>query len=138
VLDEAVRKVRTASMPLKTCARKYGIPVGTLYNKVHGGHNKKSGGQQRLSVECETHIFKTIELQTEWKIPLDGFDIRCLVKEYLNSVGITDARFRNNVPGTDWLKNFIRRHNLTRRLADNVKPARADISVRRSMMTSMN
>ena len=35
-------------------------------------------------------------------IPLDGFDVRLLVKSYLDKQGVTDNRF-NNLPGIDWL-----------------------------------
>jgi len=47
---------------------------------------------------------------------------------YLDRSGVHDARFRNNCPGDDWLKSFVSRNRLTQRLADNVKPARAEIT----------
>ena len=55
-------------------------------------------------------------------------DIRLLVKDYLDKKGVNDTKFKDNLPGEDWMRGFIRRHNLTQRLADNVKPARAEIS----------
>jgi len=56
-------------------------------------------------------------------------DVRLLVKDYLDRQGISDRRLCNNCPGPDWLKSFMKRHKLTKRIADNVKPVRAEISV---------
>ena len=53
--------------------------------------------------------------------------LRLLVKDYFDHCGITDACFKNNTPGPDWMLNFIKRHKLTSRLADNVKPCRAEV-----------
>ena len=41
--------------------------------------------------------------------------------------GIVDSTFRYNLPGLDWLNSFMKRHNLTQRIADNVKIERAEI-----------
>ena len=62
------------------------------------------------------------------KIPLTGLEIRKLVKSYLDRQGIFDLTFCNNLPGLDWLNNFMKRHNLTKRIVDNVKIKRAKIS----------
>ena len=42
-------------------------------------------------------------------------------------MGVTDLKFKNNLPGPDWKKSLIVRNNLTARIADNIKPARAEI-----------
>jgi len=81
-----------------------------------------------LSDDAESHLVKAIDHLAEWKVPLCAMDIRLLVKDYLDRRGVHDARFRNNCPGDDWLKSFVKRHTLTQRLADNVKPSRAEIS----------
>lgn len=41
-------------------------------------------------------------------------DLQLLVKDYLNRQGIVDCRFKNNLPGIDWLVSFSKRHNLTK------------------------
>ena len=65
---------------------------------------------------------------TSWRVPLDSLDIRCLVKGYLDKSNIVDARFKNNIPGVDWVQSFMKRHNLTKRVADNVKTSRAVVN----------
>jgi hypothetical protein len=130
MLQTAVLKCTSHQMSMRAAAKKYSIPFGTLNNHVHNKHNvRKSGGQLRFSAEGEQYLLKTIDLLGEWKIPLTGLDVRLLVKAYLDKSGVTDSRFNKNCPGYDWLKSFIKRHNLTQRLADNVKPSRAEIDV---------
>lgn len=54
--------------------------------------------------------------------PLDSFDVRCLVKAYLDRQGINVTKFTNNLPGQDWLKGYMQIHpDLTVRLASNIK-----------------
>jgi hypothetical protein len=54
--------------------------------------------------------------------PLTSFDLRCVVKTYLDRTGKKASRFRNNLRGPDWAESFIRRHsdNLTQRMARNI------------------
>ena len=66
---------------------------------------------------------------SNWKIPLTGLEIWKLVKSYLDRQGIFDSAFRNNFSRLDWLNNFMKRHNLTKRIADNVRIKRAKISL---------
>ena len=126
-LDKAVQKVRVDQMSILKASKKYHVPYGTLWNKIHGLHGLKPGGQLRLSAEAEASLVKTIQHLTQWKVPLDAIDICCLVKSYLDKQGIVDRRFKNNYPSKDWLKSFVSRHSLTFRRADNVKPARAEV-----------
>jgi len=51
-----------------------------------------------------------------------------MFKDYLDRAGVNDSRFKENLPGRDWINGFIERHRLTKRLADNVKPARAEVT----------
>jgi len=114
-------------MSILKASKKYRIPYGTLYNKCNGLHQKSIGGQLRLSSDTESKIVDTINCMANWKIPVDSMNIRLLVKEYLDSQGINDRRFKNNCPGVEWMKSFMKRHQLTARLCDNVKPSRAEI-----------
>jgi hypothetical protein len=123
----AILKI-TAGMSILKASKKYNIPYGTLYNRVHHLHTQNVGTPLRLTDETEQLIVNAVNTLAQWKVPLDGLDIRCLVKSYLDKQGVQDRRFTNNIPGNDWLYSFMTRHNLTARLADNVKPARAEIS----------
>ena len=124
----ALQEIRNNNMSIRKAATKHGIPYRTLRHKFKGMHTKKFGGQGRLSQECEQQLVASINTLTQWKVPLNGFDIRLLVKSYLDSRDADDARFTNNMPGVDWLNGFAKRHDLTQRMATNVKASRAEIS----------
>jgi len=72
-----------------------------------------------LSAEAEQRLAETINTLAQWKVPVDFFDVRLLVKNYLDRQRVTDRRFRDNCPGPDWLNSFMKRHKLTKRIADN-------------------
>lgn len=113
---------------IRSTSKKYVIPLGTLHNKIKTRHSKMAGGQTRLSEQCEDHLVSTISFLTEWRVPLDSFELRMLVKRYLDKLGLIDKVFKDNMPGLDWMYSFINRHNLTKRVADNVKRSRAQIT----------
>ena len=75
------------------------ISYGTLWNAVNGKHRGTTGGQTRLSLDSELAIVNATETTTKWKMPLTSFDIKCLVKGFLDRKAINDAIFRNNLPG---------------------------------------
>ena len=127
-LSRALEKIRSNQLSIRKASRQYQIPFGTLRHKFKGMHSKDAGGQKRLSHECESLLMKGIDTLAEWKVPLGELDLRVLVKSYLDVRGIADSVFRNNLPGQDWLKCFMKRHKLTQRLADNVRNNRAEIS----------
>ena len=53
----------------------------------------------------------------------------CLVlyKSLLDKKCDTVSCFKENMPGNYWLCGFVKRHNLTKRITDNVKAARAKV-----------
>ena len=108
--------------------KKYGIPYGTIYNKLIGLQKKKHGGQPALSEEFEIILVRALDKLNDWKVPFDGYDIRCLVQSYFNSVDHQSKQFKDNMPGPDWVRLFIKRRNLTKRASHNVKAARAEVT----------
>ena len=62
------------------------------------------------------------------KTLLNRYDFCLLVKNCLDCNGITDASFKSNLPCVDWLNSFIKRYNLSKRIADNLTSARAEIT----------
>ena len=101
VLEANVRRIKARQLSVTAAAMQTGISYGTLWNASHDQHRGATGGQTRLSAESELAIVDAIETMTKWKIPLTSFDIKCMVKGYLDRKGIRD---------------------------DNVKPVRAEIS----------
>lgn len=129
-LEIAIQAVRSGKSVL-SMSKRHGIPYGTLYKKSKYSYDpeaaRKPGGQQCLSKQEEAKIMDAVNKLTEWKIPLNSTDVRFLVKSFLDRQGRVTA-LKNNMPGLDWIAGFKKRHNLTMRLAQNIKPGRAEIS----------
>ena len=78
--------------------------------------------------EVESDIVKILEFCASMKAPFDGFDLRCVVQNLLNACNVNSKVFKDNMPGPDWLAKFIKRNKLTKRIADNVKTSRAEVT----------
>ena len=112
--EEDMRKAVTAvkrGMSFGKSAAVYGVPKSTLYRKIRNKQQKRSGGQLSLSIDTETRIVDIIHQVASWKVPFDGYDVRLLVKHFLDKEKIKHRRFKNNMPGVDWLRSFIKRNN---------------------------
>ena len=100
--------------------KNYGVPYGTICSKINNFHQKKHEGQTGLFKEFEEVLVKSLDEITDWKVPSDGYDIRCLVQSYFKSLGQHQSRFRDDMPGYwvrgYWVRGFIKRHKLTKRL----------------------
>ena len=126
-LENAIKHVSNGGT-IGKAAIVFNVPKSTLHRKVQGLQTKKHGGQLNLSVECEQSLLQIVNSLTEWKVPLCGYDIRLLVKHYLDKRDVVHSVFKNNVPGISWLRGFMKRNQLVVRIADNVKPARFEIT----------
>ena len=131
-VNEAVTLLLDSKISFRAASRKYNIPLGTLYNRVHGKHGmKKHGGQTVLSSEEERQVVENILLCSDWGFPLDREDVRMYVKMFLDNQGRTESRFVNNTPGYEWMTSFLKRHRteLSMRIANNIKRSRANVDV---------
>lgn len=83
-----------------------------------------------LSMEEENLIVEKLIICGEWGYPLDTFDLRLFVKSYLDRIGRTERRFKDNMPGYDFAARFLERHKaaLAQRMCQNIKRARASVS----------
>jgi len=126
-LKEAVDNVKQGSLCIREASNAYNIPYATLWRKVNTVQMKKPGVQPVLKEEEEAKFVKMIEILIDWKFPITGDDICTIVKDYLDSLGVKTV-FKDNKPGPDWLAGFKNRHNMTSRVAQNIKVSRAEIN----------
>jgi hypothetical protein len=81
-----------------------------------------------LSEEEEELIEERLVLLSEWGFPLTTKDLCHLIKAYLDALG-KNTRFKDNLPGPDFIKCFMKRHpRLTARTANMIKRSRAALS----------
>ena len=77
----------------------------------------------------EDELIRGLTTAAEWGFPLTHFEIRCMVKRYLDINGVVEKRFKENFPGPDWILSFLDRHRgeLSARLCENIKSSRAEV-----------
>lgn len=91
---------------------------------------KKPGGQTVLSRDIEEYIIEYLNVCSELGYPLDTYDLRMLVKGFLDKSDIQVKRFHNNMPGPDFVASFLRRHQdkISIRISQNIKRSRPSVS----------
>ncbi|XP_064596806.1 uncharacterized protein LOC135463478 [Liolophura sinensis] len=128
-LEKAVKAVKDGKLSVRKAAARYNVKRSTLQDHVSGRHLGKQGGQPALSLEEENLLTDRLILCGKWGFPLTLMDLRLFVKSCLDRRGKTVRAFRNNIPGPEWAKGFMKRHQkqLSERNSQNIKLARAEI-----------
>jgi len=81
-----------------------------------------------LSEEEEEVLVSRLILMAKWGFPINAKDTRKLVKAYLDTTG-KSSRFVDNLPGSDWMDGFLKRHKaLALRRANLIKRSRGAVS----------
>ena len=75
-LQKCLAAVKAGKMSMNKAQKQYGIPYGTIYNKLKGLHTKKHGGKPALSKEFEKILVRALGKLTDGKVLFDGYDIR--------------------------------------------------------------
>lgn len=125
-MDLAILDVRSGKS-IKKSAKDHGVPRTTLSDRVNKLQSKKHGGQSYLSAGFEKAVVMVLDQLSSWKHPLTELELRRLVRNYLDLSGMR-SKFKNNMPGPDWAKDFIKRHSLSARYPTKVKPQRAKLT----------
>lgn len=116
-------------MSFKKASETYKVCRSTLMNRAKGKHNSSAGGQTVLLKEEEEEIVSRLLQCADYGFPTSIMDVRIFVKSFLDNEGRTIPKFTNNFPGQDWALAFLKRHkSVTRRTANNIKRARAEVS----------
>lgn len=129
-LDNALLEVVEGRMTLREASRSFKVPYGTLNNRYNGRHGSKPGGRQIFTSEEERAFVNNIMKCSDWGFPLTERDLKLYIKSYLDARGVVEQKFTNNIPGDDWVKLFLKRHNtiLGERWAANIKKSRAAVT----------
>lgn len=90
---------------LKKVAEKFGISRFALTAALKGKANK-FGRPPVLNSAEERRLIECISMAGEWVFPLTSLDIRLIVKGYLDRCGQNKIRFKNNMPGIDFIEKF--------------------------------
>jgi hypothetical protein len=83
---------------------------------------KSIGSQTVFSNQEENCFVKCIISMSDSDFPFGENDLKLIVKDYLTKIGKKAKKFKNNIPGTDWAKQFLKRHpELSVRFVANIK-----------------
>ncbi|CAG5003196.1 unnamed protein product [Parnassius apollo] len=125
LIEQALREYSEGRNSLSNVAEKIQINKSVLYR-----HSIKNVKNTVLSKETELQFIKYINVCAEWGYPMELYDLRVLVKNYLDRLGVTEKRFKNNLPGPDFTRSFLKRHSdkITQRVSQNIKRNRAAVS----------
>lgn len=121
--------------PVREASRRFKIPLSVLRRHNEARKKNKSlskqGGQTVLTTVEEELIVERLITCGVWGYPLDSYDLRLFVKGYLDRIGRTEKRFKDNMPGKEFAWSFLERHkdSLAQRICQNIKRARAMVSV---------
>lgn len=115
-------------MSIRQASKRFSIPRSTLHNKMKSKHKKCIGAPTVFTYDEEQLFTSRIKVMCDWGFPLDKLDVKMLVAAYLQSQNRTVKIFKNNVPGDDWVSSFMKRSQLTHRIASNIKRKRAAIN----------
>lgn len=117
-------------LSIRAASTKFGVAYSVLQRRLKNPDTKTPGGQTTLSLEEEAILVERIVLCAEWGYPIDSYDLRLIVKGFLDRRGKVVPKFKNNLPGRDFAMSFLKRHKdkLSERMCQNIKRCRAAIS----------
>lgn len=130
-LSEALKKIREEKWAIRKASREFGIPRGTLQDRIHGRVIEKP---RRMGPET---ILKAAEEQTlvNWLINLAKCGFPQKPTDLLNTVQkiIRDDKrknpFKDELPGKSWYYGFLKRHpELSLRTPEGLSKGRAIVT----------
>lgn len=108
-MEEAIAKLKKGKS-LRKVAEKYSLSTTTLHRRLKMGKQlKKKGGETALSTEEEDVIVDWIQICSDWGYPIDSLILRLLIKDYLKKERKIVRKFKNNCPGPDFVKSFLKK-----------------------------
>lgn len=126
-LLQAVQAVTKQGVSLRKAAGLFNIPFATLrLHVVHPNMKVGSGVSTLLSETEEDHLAHALVYLAKCGVPQGRREIKQIVCSFVTSLG-RDNRFKENIPGKDWIKGFETRNKavLTKRKPEILTVARS-------------
>ncbi|CAB3248639.1 unnamed protein product [Arctia plantaginis] len=128
-LEECLAAIRAKDLTQQDASEFYKIPCSTIKYKLANKSNKNPGRQPTFTDSEEALFVKHISTLSECGFSFSNLDIKIVIRDYLNSRNRTVPLFRNNIPGKDWLKSFLDRHQSLYRRRVNGRAHVSEVSV---------
>lgn len=132
-MDQCIRDIKTNKLTQREAAKRYKIPRSSVILKLKAvRENKvKPPGRQCIFFPEEEQAFVDHAIaMCKFGFPITLFDLRYIVKIYLDSSDRKVKTFRENFPGKRWAECFLERHKkkLSQRFCSNIKRVRAAVN----------
>lgn len=107
----SLQKIDTEGMSLRKALVTFQLPRSLLLDHAKDVLKSKVAAGQAVFTEDEEEDLKDhLNTLHEWGYPFGRWDIRLVVKQYLDTCGRTEHRFKDNFPGDLWIEKFLSRH----------------------------
>lgn len=119
-------------MALQAAARQMNIPRRTLRNHFIGERKTTVVGRRTaLLPEEERSIAQHVAALGDSGYAFDTYELRLFVKSFLDRAGRSVSQFKDNMPGIEWARSFMKRHAklVCPRMCQNISRSRAAVSV---------
>lgn len=128
-LDKAIEAVRNGTS-LRKAAEEFGVSRCSINRAINLKNRGKVGRPSVFSDEEQQTLAQCLCMAGDWGFPLTVYDIRLIVKAFLDRSGKTEKRFKNNMPGVDFVMSFIQRYKkiLSNKMCQNIKRSRAAVN----------
>ncbi|KAI3386691.1 hypothetical protein SNEBB_002167, partial [Seison nebaliae] len=121
-ISSLIDESETTGVSLNKLAKRHGISKSTLY------YRKSRPSRPRIFDEEEEKRFVAyIQFMADHSMPLTLSDVSEVVGQYLSKANRIVPIFNNNKPGKEWCLSFIKRHEIERKLCQNISLARAEV-----------
>ena len=121
----AIEAVKSGSMTIGAAAKHFKISKSALHRKVTGKGLNSKGGQKLLSSEFEEELVNCLLACSDYNMMLTIPEVQLFVKYFIDHKGWNIKKFKNNRPGVDWVRRFLRdNRKITNRMCPNVKKVR--------------
>lgn len=122
-VDNAINEYQNTQISIYVAAKKYDIPVTTLFDKIKANHVLKIGRPQAIALDQEQVLANGHAVMEKWGFGLSRKETLELVANYVTKNNLITP-FPNNEPGPDWFLNFKKRHRLSIKKAQPVEHSR--------------
>jgi hypothetical protein len=130
-LYKALQAIREDNMGIRGASRKYGVPRGTIQDRLHGRVKeapRRMGPATVLTQDKETHPENWLTELAKCGFPQKKKDLFTSVQKIVSAKN-KKTPFKQNRPGEKWYRAFIRRHpKLSLREAEGLTKARSIIT----------
>lgn len=83
---------------VKQASKEFSVPAPTIYANLRS-KLKKNGGPTVFSEGEEESLVTHLRAVADLGMPIDAFELRLIIKQYLERIGHVVPRFRDNIPG---------------------------------------